>query len=407
MAGTPSPAQPQPHRPPPASAVRQSCPSSPTSSAPARAARVRSTRARRIISVRAALPCSRGTTSTGAAVVAARLVARPRADDVALSRGAAGVRRRAARHARRRLHAAVPRHAPGRDARSRPPLHQGRVAEPDQLVQGARAVHGGDACACARRARRSRSRPPGTQAPRSPPTPRVPGSRRACSCRATSSRRLPGECELYGAHLTLVDGLITDAGRAAAEQGAPLGWYDVSTLKEPYRLEGKKTMGYELAEQLEWRLPDWIVYPTGGGTGLIGMWKAFEELEALGWMPAGGRPRMVTVQAEGCAPIVQGVRAGSGSWRRDRSPPDGGRWVARASGGRRLPDAPRAAREPRRRDRRERRGDGRRDAPDRRQRGCERRARKAAPRSWQSNSSFRRAGSAALISSCCSTPAAR
>ena len=89
--------------------------------------------------------------------------------------------------------------------------------------------------------------------------------------------------------LTLVDGLITDAGRIAAEQGAPLGWYDVSTLKEPYRLEGKKTMGYELAEQLEWRLPDWIIYPTGGGTGLIGMWKAFEELEALGWISA-GRP---------------------------------------------------------------------------------------------------------------------
>ena len=118
------------------------------------------------------------------------------------------------------------------------------------------------------------------------------------------------ECELYGAHLTLVDGLITDAGRAAAEQGAPLGWYDVSTLKEPYRLEGKKTMGYELAEQLEWRLPDWIVYPTGGGTGLIGMWKAFEELEALEWMPEGGRPRMVTVQAEGCAPIVKAFEQG-------------------------------------------------------------------------------------------------
>jgi threonine synthase len=118
------------------------------------------------------------------------------------------------------------------------------------------------------------------------------------------------ECELYGAHLTLVDGLITDAGRVAAEQGAAPDWYDVSTLKEPYRVEGKKTMGYELAEQLEWRLPDWIIYPTGGGTGLIGMWKAFEELEALGWIPAGRRPRMVTVQAEGCAPIVQAFERG-------------------------------------------------------------------------------------------------
>jgi threonine synthase len=118
------------------------------------------------------------------------------------------------------------------------------------------------------------------------------------------------ECELHGAHLTLVDGLITDAGRAAAEQGAPLGWYDMSTLKEPYRLEGKKTMGYELAEQLEWHLPDWIVYPTGGGTGLVGMWKAFEELEALGWIREGNRPRMVSVQAEGCAPIVKAFEQG-------------------------------------------------------------------------------------------------
>lgn len=118
------------------------------------------------------------------------------------------------------------------------------------------------------------------------------------------------ECELYGAQLTLVDGLITDAGRIAAAEGGPRGWYDVSTLKEPYRLEGKKTMGYELAEQLDWRLPDWIVYPTGGGTGLIGMWKAFEELETLGWIPPANRPRMVTVQAEGCAPIVRGFEQG-------------------------------------------------------------------------------------------------
>jgi threonine synthase len=118
------------------------------------------------------------------------------------------------------------------------------------------------------------------------------------------------ECELYGAHLTLVDGLITDAGRIAAEQGAPLGWYDMSTLKEPYRLEGKKTMGYEIAEQLEWRLPEWIIYPTGGGTGLIGMWKAFEELEALGWIAPESRPRMVSVQAEGCAPIVRAFERG-------------------------------------------------------------------------------------------------
>jgi threonine synthase len=119
------------------------------------------------------------------------------------------------------------------------------------------------------------------------------------------------ECALYGATTTLVDGLITDAGRVAAEKGRALGWYDVSTLKEPYRIEGKKTMAYELAEQLEWRWPDWIIYPTGGGTGLIGMWKAFAEIEALGWVPPGSRPRMVSVQAEGCAPIVGAFQSGS------------------------------------------------------------------------------------------------
>jgi threonine synthase len=119
------------------------------------------------------------------------------------------------------------------------------------------------------------------------------------------------ECRLYGARVTLVDGLITDAGRMAANEGLPLGWYDVSTLKEPYRIEGKKTMGYELAEQLGWRLPDWIVYPTGGGTGLIGMWKAFDELEAIGWIEPGRRPRMVSVQAAGCAPIVRAFEQGT------------------------------------------------------------------------------------------------
>src|SRR3954470_3167823 len=112
------------------------------------------------------------------------------------------------------------------------------------------------------------------------------------------------ECELYGADVTLVDGLITDAGRIAAETGKPLGWYDVSTLKEPYRIEGKKTMAYELGEQLGWKFPDWIIYPTGGGTGMVGMWKAFEEMEAIGWKEPGRRPKMVSVQAEGCAPIV-------------------------------------------------------------------------------------------------------
>jgi threonine synthase len=119
------------------------------------------------------------------------------------------------------------------------------------------------------------------------------------------------ECELYGADVTLVDGLITDAGRIAAETGKPLGWYDVSTLKEPYRIEGKKTMAYELGEQLEWTFPDWIIYPTGGGTGMIGMWKALEEMEAIGWKEPGRRPKMVSVQAEHCAPIVRAFESGA------------------------------------------------------------------------------------------------
>ena len=119
------------------------------------------------------------------------------------------------------------------------------------------------------------------------------------------------ECQLYGADVTLVDGLITDAARVAAERGGPLGWYDVSTLKEPYRVEGKKTMGYELAEQMDWTYPDWIVYPTGGGTGMVGMWKAFEEMERIGWMQPQRRPRMVSVQAAGCAPIVRAFQEGT------------------------------------------------------------------------------------------------
>jgi threonine synthase len=134
------------------------------------------------------------------------------------------------------------------------------------------------------------------------------------------------ECELYGADVTLVDGLITDAGRIAAETGRPLGWYDMSTLKEPYRIEGKKTMGYELAEQLGWSLPDWIIYPTGGGTGMVGMWKAFEEMERIGWLQPGRRPKMVSVQAEHCAPIVRAFEQGaerSEMWQGARTVADG------------------------------------------------------------------------------------
>jgi threonine synthase len=142
------------------------------------------------------------------------------------------------------------------------------------------------------------------------------------------------ECRLYGADVTLVDGVITDAARAASDAGASLGWYDVSTLKEPYRIEGKKTMAYELAEQMEWAWPDWIVYPTGGGTGMVGMWKAFEEIEQLGWVPRGRRPRMVSVQAAGCAPIVRAFERGAESaapWENPATVADGLR-VPRAIG---------------------------------------------------------------------------
>ena len=117
------------------------------------------------------------------------------------------------------------------------------------------------------------------------------------------------ECREAGAHVTLIDGLITDCAAEIARQKIQENWFDMSTLKEPYRLEGKKTLGYELAEQLNWILPDVILYPTGGGTGLIGMWKAFDEMEALGWIGK-KRPRMFAVQAAGCAPIVLAFEAG-------------------------------------------------------------------------------------------------
>ncbi len=117
------------------------------------------------------------------------------------------------------------------------------------------------------------------------------------------------ECRAYGAKVTLVDGLISECGRLAAERARAEGWHDVSTLKEPFRVEGKKTMGYEVAEQLGWQLPSAIIYPTGGGVGLLGMWKAFEEMQALGWIGK-DRPRMIAVQAEGCAPIPKAWKEG-------------------------------------------------------------------------------------------------
>ncbi len=113
------------------------------------------------------------------------------------------------------------------------------------------------------------------------------------------------EAVAYGAHVTLVNGLISDCGRMVAERKDEEGWFDVSSLKEPFRVEGKKTMGYELVEQLGWEYPDAVFYPTGGGVGLIGMWKAFGELEELGWVRPGKRPRMIAVQSAGCAPVVR------------------------------------------------------------------------------------------------------
>ncbi|MCE2434217.1 MAG: threonine synthase [Candidatus Latescibacteria bacterium] len=117
------------------------------------------------------------------------------------------------------------------------------------------------------------------------------------------------ECKVLGAHVELIDGLISDCGKIVASRKETEGWFDISTLKEPYRVEGKKTMGYELAEQFDWELPEVVIYPTGGGTGLIGMWKAFDEMEQMGWIGS-ERPRMISVQAAGCAPIVRAYSAG-------------------------------------------------------------------------------------------------
>jgi threonine synthase len=118
------------------------------------------------------------------------------------------------------------------------------------------------------------------------------------------------EAVAYGANVTLVHGLISDCARIVSERKQAEGWFDVSTLKEPFRVEGKKTMGYELVEQLEWEYPDAVFYPTGGGVGMIGMWKAFEEMEQLGWVKPGRRPRMIAVQAAGCAPVTKAFEAG-------------------------------------------------------------------------------------------------
>ena len=236
----------------------------------------------------------------------------------------------------------------GAAPRPPPPLHQGRGGQPHGLVQGARAL--------AWRSRwRRRSAPPTSACPR----PGNAGSALAAYAArgglkahvfvpSDIARVFLMETAAYGAEVETVDGLITDAGRVCAERAKEHGWYECATLKEPYRVEGKKTMGYEIAEQLGWKLPDAILYPTGGGTGLIGMWKAFEEMETMGFVGP-ERPRMYAVQAEGCAPIVKAFSEGSEDapmWENAHDPRPR---AARAEGARRLPDPARPAREPRRR----------------------------------------------------------
>jgi len=139
------------------------------------------------------------------------------------------------------------------------------------------------------------------------------------------------ESQFYGAHVTLVDGLISDCARMVAERKEKEGWFDISTLKEPYRVEGKKTMGYEVGEQLRWRLPQGIIYPTGGGVGLLGMWKAFEEMQQLGWIGP-ERPRMISVQSAGCAPVVK-------AWDEGRSASEMWPNAATSASGLRVPKA--------------------------------------------------------------------
>ena len=129
-------------------------------------------------------------------------------------------------------------------------------------------------------------------------------------CPRTRPKRIASRLKSPARTWNLVDGFITDAGRISAQRAEELGLFDVSTLREPYRVEGKKTMGYEIAEQMGWTLPDVILYPTGGGTGIVGMWKAFSEMETMGWIDS-KRPKMFAVQSEGCAPIVRAFNEGT------------------------------------------------------------------------------------------------
>ena len=171
------------------------------------------------------------------------------------------------------------------------------------------------------------------------------------------------ECDYYGAHVTFVDGLISDCARKVADLKKESswekdGWFDVSTTKEPYRVEGKKTMGYEVAEQLGWRIPQGIIYPTGGGVGLLGMWKAFEEMEALGWIGS-ERPKMITVQSAGCAPDREGMGRTPAHRRNVAECRDHGLGPARSQALRRLSDSRHSDEEQRHRHQRHRRRNSR------------------------------------------------
>ena len=197
------------------------------------------------------------------------------------------------------------------------------------------------------------------------------------------------EAALYGAHAYLVDGLINDCGAIVRDGVEAMGWFDMSTLKEPYRIEGKKTMGLELADQLDWRLPDVILYPTGGGTGLIGMWKAFAELETLGWLDAPGKPRLYSCQSDGCAPIADAWAAERALRRARRRRPHHRQRHPRARRGRRLHDPRRGPRVGRCRTGGRRGAAGRVDAPGQPARGHRAVPRRRPPASTCSTASSR------------------
>ena len=198
----------------------------------------------------------------------------------------------------------IPLDRVGARARHPRPDRQGRGPPADRLVQGARHGDGGQHGQAFRGRRASPCRPTAMPARRWPPMPRGPGSTSLVICPAETPEINVRETAAYGAEVIVADGQIDECGRIVGEGAAAGRWFDCSTLKEPYRLEGKKVMGLELAEQLGWELPDAIFYPTGGGTGLIGMWKGFDELERIGLIGP-KRPRMIAVQAAGCAPMVR------------------------------------------------------------------------------------------------------